>query len=98
MPKIALNVVFEAVPGREADLAAQLQAMVVPSRGEPGCLEYHLNASEDKPGTFLFYEVFADHVALDTHLAMDYVKTFATSRETNDPVASVTVTRWTPLT
>jgi quinol monooxygenase YgiN len=95
--KVSLSVVFEAKPGREEELGTHLMALVAPTRAETGCVEYHLNVSEDKPGTFLFYEVFASQVALDTHIAQDYFQAFVKHRETNDPVAEVTVTRWVPL-
>ncbi len=94
---IALNVVFEAHPGREAELGTHLKALVAPTRSEPGCIEYHLNVSEDNPGIYLFYEVFADQASLDAHIAQDYFQAFVKHRESNDPVANVTVTRWSPL-
>jgi quinol monooxygenase YgiN len=95
--KVSLSVVFEAKPGREEELGNHLKALVAPTRAEAGCVEYHLNTSEDKPGLFLFYEVFADQAALDSHIAQEYFQAFVKHRETNDPVAEVTVTRWAPF-
>jgi quinol monooxygenase YgiN len=94
---IILNVIFEAASGREEELSAALSALVEASRTEPGCLAYELNSSTEKPGTFLFYEKFADQAALDEHIASPYFQKFVKQREANDPVAKVTVTRWATL-
>ena len=94
---VVLSVVIEAVPGREADLAAQLEALVAPTRAEIGCLQYRLHRSPEKPGTFFFYEKFADQAALDAHVAAPHFQSFVKYRETSDPVANMDVSRWSPL-
>jgi quinol monooxygenase YgiN len=94
---IILNVVLEAAKGREEELAGLLSKLVAPTRSEPGCLGYELNASREKPGSFLFYEKFADQAALDAHVSSPHFKNFLKIRESNDPVVAQTVTRWSVL-
>ena len=90
---IVLSVVIEAAPGREADLAAMLSALLAPTRSEPGCISYELSKSTDKPETFLFYEKFASQDALDAHVASAHFQAFLRKREENDPIANQTVMR-----
>lgn len=47
---------FEAIPGREEELAAVLARYVVLSRGHAGCRNIDLVASLTEPGRFLVYE------------------------------------------
>jgi len=94
---IILNVHFDAVPGREADLARELRALVTPTRSEAGCLLYQLHADPENPGKFMFYEKFADQTALDHHVNTPHFKKFLSYRENSDPVAAETVTRWQSL-
>ena len=94
---VILSVVIEAAAGRERDLAAMLSKLVEPTRSEPGCLGYELNSSQEKSGTFLFYEKFASQAALDDHIKSPHFQGFLKQREANDPVANMTVTRWATL-
>jgi quinol monooxygenase YgiN len=94
---IVLNVVFEAVPGREEDLARQLQALLAPTRKEAGCLAYELHHDPENRARFMFYEKFADQASLDLHVATPHFKQFLSYREKGDPVATVTVARWRSL-
>ncbi len=94
---IVLNVNFEAVPGREEDLARELLALVEPTRKEAGCLAYELHVDRENHGKLMFYEKFADQAAVDFHVNTPYFKKFLSYREKNDPIAAQTVTRWTSL-
>lgn len=94
---IVLNVHFEAVPGREDDLLRELSALVEPTRKEAGCLVYELHVDPESPGKLMFYEKFADQAALDFHVITPHFKKFVSYRETGDPVAAVTLTRWRSL-
>jgi|SRR5579871_1409968 len=94
---IILNVVLEAAAGREEELSRMLKGLVTPTRSEPGCLGYELNTSSEKPGTFLFYEKFANQAALDAHVNSPHFQGFLKQREGNDPIAAQTVTRWSSL-
>ena len=94
---IVLNVHFEAVPGRENDLARELFALVEPTRKEAGCLAYELHMDPENPGKLMFYEKFADQAALDFHVSTSYFKKLLSYREKSDPIAGQTVTRWRSL-
>jgi quinol monooxygenase YgiN len=92
--RIALTVVISAVAGREDELAGQLKALLQPTRSEEGCVDYRLHTSAEQPGTFLFYEVFANQAALDAHINTPHFKAFLKHRENSEPVANQTVMRW----
>src|ERR1700691_5866456 len=94
---IVLSVHFEAVPGRENDLARELFALVEPTRKEAGCLAYELHVDQENPGKLMFYEKFADQAALDFHVSTPYFKKLLSYREQSDPIAGQTVTRWKSL-
>jgi len=94
---VILNVVIEAAAGREREVAAMLSELVGPTRSEPGCIGYELNSSQEKPGTFLFYEKFASQADLDDHINSPHFQGFLKRREAKDPIATTTVTRWTTL-
>jgi quinol monooxygenase YgiN len=93
---VVLNVHIEAVSGREEELAAQLRALVAPTRSEPGCLTYELHRDPQNSKKFMFYEKFRTQAALDEHLASPYFKKFVAYREASqpDPVASIVITTW----
>ena len=94
---IVLNVHFLAASGQEKELGSELQALVAPSRAEPGCLAYELHFDPEHPGKFMFYEKFADQAALDFHVSTPYFKKLLSYREQSDPIAGQTVTRWKSL-
>jgi quinol monooxygenase YgiN len=50
------------------------------SRGEPGCIEYHMLRDLDDPTLFLFYEIWASKAALDVHSALPHMAAFAEQR------------------
>jgi quinol monooxygenase YgiN len=92
---IVLNAHLQAVAGREHELGTHLQALVAPSRTEPGCMAYELHLDPDDPGKFMFYERFASQAALDLHLASPHFKMFQAYLNANaNPIAAQTVTTW----
>jgi quinol monooxygenase YgiN len=54
-----------------------LDALVAPTRAEPGCLKYELFENVDDPTDFTFVETFADDAALAAHAAAPYVARLA---------------------
>jgi quinol monooxygenase YgiN len=70
LPKgaVTLIVLLRARDGQESLLEAELRALVGPTRKEQGCLQYDLHRGADRPGTFLFHEVWAsrEHHAAHT--------------------------------
>jgi quinol monooxygenase YgiN len=94
---IVLNVRFDAVSGREEDLARELRALLAPTRSEAGCLAYELYRDSEDPRRFMFHEKFASQAELDLHVNTPHFKKFQSYREKDDPIAVQTVTRWLDL-
>ena len=61
--------VFDAAPGREADLAGVLSRYVVVSRAADGCRNIDLVASLLAPGRFLVYEKWESPEAQASHMS-----------------------------
>lgn len=93
---VILNVVMKAVPGHEEELFELLQALVEPTRAEPGCMIYELHRDPEDAGRFMFYERFVNQAALDTHVAMPQFVNFGAVRAASkpDPLESVAVGKW----
>ena len=91
---IILNVHFQAAPGHEEKLGAQLHALVAPTHEEPGCLIYELHFDPEDPSKFMFYEKFANQAAVDYHLNTPHFKQFQNYLKANEPIAAQSVTRW----
>ena len=64
-----------AKPEKREEVLEILEAMVAPTRTEPGCVNYDFHCGRDDPNTFVFYENFVDDAALDVHLRMPYIET-----------------------
>jgi len=60
--------VFDASPGREAELGAVLARYVVVSRGHPGCRNIDLVTSLTTPGRFLVYEKWESPAHQRSHM------------------------------
>jgi quinol monooxygenase YgiN len=64
----------------QADLdgiRANLEALTMASRQEPGCVNYVAHFLADEPTTVLIYEQYADDAALDSHRASPHFKQHA---------------------
>jgi quinol monooxygenase YgiN len=59
--------------GKEDQLRALLQGMLVPTRDEQGCKSYELYES-DSTGRFYFEETWESHAALDKHIATPHFR------------------------
>jgi autoinducer 2-degrading protein len=60
---------------------------------EPGCLRFDVNQKEDDPAQWLFYEVYKDSAAFETHRASPH---FAAYQQVADrALLAKTLTRWT---
>ena len=51
------------------------------SRQEPGCIEYHMLRDAKDPSLFVFFEVWADQAAFDTHCAEPHMLAFAEHKD-----------------
>ena len=63
---------FHAQQGREAEVAAALREVQVPTRAEPGCLEIHLYRSVKGPCLFYVNSRWRDMAAFDRHAALPH--------------------------
>jgi quinol monooxygenase YgiN len=56
-----------AQPGEEEAVAAAIEALVEPSRAEPGNLVYQPHRDPSDPRVFLMYEQYTDEAAYQAH-------------------------------
>jgi len=74
-PGCTLLGIVVAKPEKRDEVFEILNAMVAPTRTEPGSINYDFHCEKDDPNTFVFYENFVDDAALDIHLKMPYIET-----------------------
>ncbi|WP_431204670.1 putative quinol monooxygenase [Bradyrhizobium betae] len=76
IPAGAYSIVAEvrAKPGKEAELRAATLPLIAQVRSDPKNLVYFLQEDRERPGHFIFYEVFATKDDFDAHNATPYVK------------------------
>lgn len=70
---ISLLAVLTAKPGHSDALR---QALLLPTRQEPGNLDYTLFQLRDAPDTFYMRESWRDQEALDAHIALPHFQDF----------------------
>jgi quinol monooxygenase YgiN len=75
--KLVSIAVLKAKAGMREALRRELLKLIVPTRLEPGNLDYVLFELRDEPGTFYMREAFVNQAALDAHCATDYFQAFA---------------------
>ncbi len=63
-----------ARPETREKLFKILSSFVAPTRSEPGCVNYDFHCDAEDPNTFVFYGNFTSPEALESHLAMPYLK------------------------
>lgn len=80
IPNGAYSVVAQvrAKPGKEAELRAATLPLVALVRSDPNNLAYFLQEDRNRPGHFIFYEIFASREHFDAHNAMPYVQQWFT--------------------
>ena len=62
-----------AKPGSESVVRDALEALVVPTRGEDGCLSYVLHQSVADPTVFITVELWREQSDLDAHMQTAHV-------------------------
>ena len=74
LPKNAVTrvVTLRAKEGQHMLLAAELRALIVPSRREEGCLRFDLHGCVDQPGTFLLHEIWESREDHTAHIRTPY--------------------------
>jgi len=78
---ITKRVTFIAKEGCEDKLKELLEAMVVPSKAEDGCLNYNIYQYKKNPKKFMAVETWADDDKLDGHKHSAHYKIYKTSYE-----------------
>ncbi len=73
MPEINVVAILVAKPGSETIVSDALQALVEPTRAEPGCVSYDLYMSKVDPQTFITIEMWDNEAALDTHMGTPHI-------------------------
>lgn len=66
--------IFRARPGHEAALREALEAMLAPTRDEPGCVNYDLHVSADDAALFFFHETWRSADDHQAHLRTRHVR------------------------
>lgn len=76
IPEGAWSVVAQvrARPGKEDALREATLPLVALVRSDPKNLVYFLQEDRDRPGHFIFYEIFATRADFEAHNAMPYVR------------------------
>jgi quinol monooxygenase YgiN len=68
--------ILAARRGMAEELRALLDGMVVPSRAEPGNLQYNLWRDHADPGRFVLEEVYTDNGAVAAHRATPHFEKY----------------------
>ncbi len=73
---IANAVFLRSKAGKEEELAARLEALVVASRSDPGVLIYDLHRSPTDPALWFLYERYESQEHLKKHLENPVLRRF----------------------
>ncbi|WP_168194508.1 MULTISPECIES: putative quinol monooxygenase [unclassified Leclercia] len=73
---ITLIAVLKAKPGKRDALKTALQALLLPTRQEPGNVEYQLFQLRDTPDMFYVREAWRGQEALEAHIALPHFQAF----------------------
>jgi quinol monooxygenase YgiN len=66
--------VFRTRAANETALRTALHAMILPTREEPGCMNYDLHQAENDPGSFFFHETWESAEHHRAHLDTPHVR------------------------
>ena len=73
---ISIIAVLKARPGKTESLRDALKALLLPTRQEPGNLDYTLFQLRDEPETFYMRASWRDEAALEEHIALPHFQAF----------------------
>ena len=92
-----LNIVAKIVAKRESleQVKRELFKMIVPTREEPGCIEYRLHQDNDDPAVFVFYETWESVESFKQHTASGHYKHYIAA--VDGLIADKTVHKMTEL-
>ena len=63
-----------ALPGRESTVEVALRQLVLPTRGERGCVRYELFQGLEDPHVFIFDETWESEAAHETHMRSPHLQ------------------------
>ena len=95
-PQVVVVATAEAVPGREDELLAAVEALVSATHDEAGCLAYAVHRDLEDPRRLVLIERWTSAVALESHLMQPHVRAFGEAVGSLVAAPPV-VTRTTPL-
>lgn len=75
---IALLVHMTIKPGTVEECKQHIAGVTAGTRKEPGCVQYTAHQSQENPLHFIFYEVYQDMAALETHWASPHFAQYVT--------------------
>lgn len=70
-----------AVPGQEELLRSELDKLVAPTRAEEGCVQYDLHEDNDRPGFFVFYEIWENRELWQAHMNQPHLAAYRAATE-----------------
>nr|WP_318539136.1 putative quinol monooxygenase [Terribacillus saccharophilus] len=73
---ITILATLSAKEGKQDQLRKVLTDVVAPSRSEEGCMLYAVHESEERDGTFVFFEKWKNDAAFQTHLETEHYKAY----------------------
>lgn len=73
---LSIIAVLKAKEGKRDNLKSALQALIAPTRQEPGCLDYTLFQLQETPDVFYMRESWKGQEALDVHIALPHFQVF----------------------
>jgi len=73
---ISIIAVLKAKPGKIDALKQALQAMLLPTREEPGNIDYALFQLRDTPDVFYMRESWRGQAGLDEHITLPHFQAF----------------------
>ena len=73
---ISIIAVLKAKPGKREALKQALQALLLPTRQEPGNVEYQLFQLRETPDSFYVREAWRGEEGLEAHIALPHFQAF----------------------
>ncbi|MCS2171773.1 antibiotic biosynthesis monooxygenase [Scandinavium sp. TWS1a] len=73
---LSIIAVLKAKEGKSEDLKSALQALILPTRKEEGCLDYALFQLQETPDVFYMRESWKGQEALDAHVGLPHFQMF----------------------
>lgn len=91
--ELTLTALFRVRESEERRFLEAARAVVPATRAEPGCVEYRLHRHDERPGTFVFYEIWRRDEDHAQHLETPHIGVFLNAVR---PllVDEITVERW----